>query len=94
MEWSLLSLLLSDFELCCGAFLGSTSSGGSDGLGPIVLAGVYCDDSATSLLECGISDAELLAECTHHTDLELQCSGMCNKLKQYIVISNIHPVHF
>ena len=47
----------------------------SDGLGPIVLAGVHCDDGAGSLLECGISDAELLAECTHHMDLELQCNG-------------------
>ena len=65
-------------RVCCGVYLatGPVSSEASDGLGPIVLAGVYCDDGAGSLLECGISDAELLAECTHHMDLELQCNGI------------------
>lgn len=58
----------------------------SDSLGPIVLAGVYCNDNVTTLLDCGISDAEILAECSHYSDLQLQCSGMENTERSYIFV--------
>ena len=74
--------------------IGPLAGEASDGLGPIVLAGVYCDDRAERLLECGISDAELLAECTHHTDLELQCSGhgmQCNFVTSMSRVDIVSP---
>ena len=57
-----------------------------------MLAGVYCEETARSILECSISDAEILAECTHSNDLILQCNGNteqrqnCNLVSLHIIL--------